>query len=147
MCASGYAVEPVEVLPIIGHVIFFRKRLADWLTGWLGTQNVILSRSDRLPRRWGSAGRVHRLSMTQWEAAKFDDACKVPTPYLLLSDSNLTHNPPLISFFEWHQNQSWNNHRSLVGILSRAPGMNDLQIQHMMNQEVGRDINLWSMQN
>ena len=30
-------------------------------------------------------GRVHRLSMTQWEAAKFDDACKVPTPCLLLS--------------------------------------------------------------
>ena len=32
---------------------------------------------------------VHRLSMTQWEAAKFDDACKVPTPCLLLSDLNI----------------------------------------------------------
>ena len=64
---------------------FFQKK-AGWLTDWLG--DVILSRSDRLPRRWGSAGSqagVHRLSMTQWEAAKFDDACPVPTPCLLLS--------------------------------------------------------------
>ena len=37
----------------------------------------------------GRAGRVHKLSMTQWEAAKFDDACKVPTPCLLLSGYTL----------------------------------------------------------
>ena len=34
----------------------------------------------------GSQAGVHRLSMTHvWEAAKFDDACTVPTPCLLLS--------------------------------------------------------------
>ena len=45
-----------------------------------------LSRSDRLPRRWGQQAGVHRLSMTHvWEAAKFDDACTVPYPCLLLS--------------------------------------------------------------
>ena len=45
-----------------------------------------LSRSDRLPRRWDQQAGGHRLSMTHvWEAAKFDDACTVPTPCLLLS--------------------------------------------------------------
>ena len=34
----------------------------------------------------GSQAGVHRLSMTHvWDAAKFDDACTVPTPCLLLS--------------------------------------------------------------
>ena len=47
-----------------------------------------LSRLDRLPRRWGQQAGVHRLSMTHvWEAAKFDDACTVPTPCLLLSET------------------------------------------------------------
>ena len=41
-----------------------------------------LSRSDRLQRRWGQ--QAARLG--EWEAAKFDDACTVPTPCLLLSD-------------------------------------------------------------
>ena len=51
-----------------------------------------LSRSASLPRRWGQQAGVHRLSMTHvWEAAKFDDACTVPTPCLLLSASTHTH--------------------------------------------------------
>ena len=38
----------------------------------------------------GSQAGVHRLSMTHvWEAAKFDDACTVPTPCLLLSEANI----------------------------------------------------------
>ena len=37
----------------------------------------------------GSQAGVHRLSMTHvWEAAKFDDACTVPTTCLLLSGEN-----------------------------------------------------------
>ena len=48
-------------------MIFFRKRLAGC---WLGIQTVILSRSDRLPRRWGQQAAnpgVHTLSMTHSE--------------------------------------------------------------------------------
>ena len=40
-----------------------------------------LSRSDRLPRRWGQQA----ARLWEWEAARFDDACTVPTPCLLLS--------------------------------------------------------------
>ena len=46
------------------------KQAAERLTGWLGIQTVILSRSDRLPRRWAQQAAnpgVHRLSMTHSE--------------------------------------------------------------------------------
>ena len=42
------------------------KQAAERLTGWLGIHTVILSRSDRLPRRWDHQAAnpgVHRLSM------------------------------------------------------------------------------------
>ena len=54
---------------------FFQKEAGRMIassreTGWLGIQTVILSRSDRLPRRWGQQAAnpgVHRLTMTNSE--------------------------------------------------------------------------------
>ena len=46
------------------------KQAAERLTGRLGIQTVILSRSDRLPRRWDQQAAnhgVHRLSLTHSE--------------------------------------------------------------------------------
>ena len=76
----------------IGQVIFFRKRLRV-VDRELAIQSLISFRclylgqigcqGDGVSRQ---PGWVHRLSMTHvWEAAKFDDACTVPTPCLLLS--------------------------------------------------------------
>ena len=44
-CATGFAAMICAV----------SMQQRDWLTqaGWLGIQDVILSRSDRLPKRWG----------------------------------------------------------------------------------------------
>ena len=66
------------------------KQAAERLTGWLGIQTVILSRSDRLPRRWGQQAAnpgVHRLSMTHSERQRnlmMHAQCPC-TPCLLLS--------------------------------------------------------------
>ena len=63
------------------------KQAAERLTGWLGIQTVILSRSDRLPRRWGQQAAnpgVHRLSMTHNERQRnlmMHAQCPLPVYY------------------------------------------------------------------
>ena len=63
------------------------KQAAERLTGWLGIQTVILSRSDRLPRRWGQQAAnpgVHRLSMTHSERQRnlmMHAQCPLPVCY------------------------------------------------------------------
>ena len=73
-------------------MIFFRKRLAGC---WLGIQTVILSRSDRLPRRWGqqapSPG-VHRLSMTHSERQRtLMMHAQCPLPVYYSQDMSICH--------------------------------------------------------
>ena len=63
------------------------KQAAERLTGWLGIQTVILSRSDRLPRRWGQQAAntgEHRLSMTHSERQRnlmMHAQCPLPVYY------------------------------------------------------------------
>ena len=53
--------------------------LSEDLETWCLKLAVVKSRSDRQPILG-----VHMLSMTHREAAIFNDACTVPTPFLLL---------------------------------------------------------------
>ena len=63
------------------------KQAAERLAGWLGIQTVILSRSDRLPRRWAQQAAnpgVHRLSMTHSERQRnlmMHAQCPLPVNY------------------------------------------------------------------
>ena len=63
------------------------KQAAERLTGWLGIQTVIISRSDRLPRRWDQQAAnpgVHRLSMTHRERQRnlmMHAQCPLPVYY------------------------------------------------------------------
>ena len=70
----------------IGHMIFFRKRLAGWVHRMSSYLGQIGCQGDGVSRQGTQV-----IYDSYWEAAKFDDACKVPTPCLLLSDrTNMT---------------------------------------------------------